>query len=53
MSQKVAGLSSDVVVEFFLIYLTLQLNYGPGVYSACNGKEYQEIFLWVYGAAVT
>jgi hypothetical protein len=42
-SRKVAGSIPDVVIGFFSIKLTLPAALGPGVYSASNRNEYQEL----------
>jgi hypothetical protein len=41
-SQKVTGLRTDEVNEFFSIYLILLDAVGPGVHSASNRNEYQK-----------
>jgi hypothetical protein len=38
-SRKVAGLRPSKVNDFFLIYLILPAELGPGVYSASNINE--------------
>jgi hypothetical protein len=42
-SQKVAGSNTDEVIGFFSIDLILSAALGPGVYSASNRNEYQEL----------
>jgi hypothetical protein len=42
-SQKVAGSSPDEVIGFFSIDLILPAALGPGVYSASNRNQYQEL----------
>jgi hypothetical protein len=39
-----------VSLEFFIDKKSFRLHYGPGVYSASNGNEYQEYFLGVKAA---
>jgi hypothetical protein len=41
--RKVAGSIPDEVIEFFSIDLILPAALGPGVYSASNRNEYQEL----------
>jgi hypothetical protein len=43
ISQKVAGSIPDEVIGFFPIDLILPAALGPGVYSASNRNEYQEL----------
>jgi hypothetical protein len=42
-SRKVEGSIPDVVIVFFSIDLILPAALGPGVYSASNRNEYQEL----------
>jgi hypothetical protein len=42
-SRKVAGSIPDEVIGFFSIDLILPAALGPGVYSASNRNEYQEL----------
>jgi hypothetical protein len=42
-SRKVAGSIPDEVIGFFSLYLILPAALGPGVYSASNRNEYQEL----------
>jgi hypothetical protein len=46
---KVAGSRLDAVNELFSNYLVLLAALGPGIYSASNKNEYQQIFLWSNG----
>jgi hypothetical protein len=42
-TKKVAGSIPDEVIGFFSIDLILPAALGPGVYSASNRNEYQEL----------
>jgi hypothetical protein len=45
ISQKITGWSSDEVIEYFQFFLPFEPHYGPGVDSASNRNEYQQVFL--------
>ena len=46
-NRKVAGSIPDVVSRFFIDIKFFRSRYGPGVDSASNRNEYQELFLGV------
>jgi hypothetical protein len=48
-SRKVAGSIPDEVIDICQFSSSLQPDCGPGVYSASNRNEFQDIFLGVGG----
>jgi hypothetical protein len=42
MSHKFMGIQNLLQRELYLLYLSFQPHYGPGVYSVSNRNEYQK-----------